>query len=369
MKVLCVVGTRPEAIKMAPVYNALKARPLDFQPLLVATAQHRRMLDQIFKVFELVPDLDLNLMQPGQQLADLTAKVLTSFTPIIREVKPDVLMVQGDTTTVLAASLAAFYENVPIGHVEAGLRTYDFSAPWPEEMNRRLVDAISQWCFAPTAIARENLLREGISPQKIFVTGNTVIDALLMAIEKVRAQPPMIPGFDLAQLNGGRLILVTGHRRESFGPQFKEICLGLRDLADRFPEVSLVYPVHLNPQVQQPVRAILGGHQHIHLIDPIDYLAFVHLMTQSHFIITDSGGIQEEAPALGKPVLITRKTTERPEGVTAGNARLVGTSRECLVAEATRLLEDSAHYAAMSQNTNPYGDGQSSRRIIEVLLS
>ena len=217
MKVLCVVGTRPEAIKMAPVYNALKARPLDFQPLLVATAQHRHMLDQIFKVFDLVPDIDLNLMQPGQQLADLTAKVLTSFTPIVREVKPDVLMVQGDTTTVLAASLVAFYENVPIAHVEAGLRTYDFLAPWSEEMNRRLVDAISQWCFAPTAIARENLLREGISPHKIFVTGSTVIDALLMAIEKVRTQPPMIPGFDLAQLDGRRLILVTGHRRESFG--------------------------------------------------------------------------------------------------------------------------------------------------------
>jgi UDP-N-acetylglucosamine 2-epimerase (hydrolysing) len=369
MKIVCIVGTRPEAIKMAPAYHALKARSGDFQPVLVATAQHRIMLDQILKVFDLVPDVDLNIMQPGQSLSDLTGRVLSELTPVLKGIRPDAILVQGDTTTVLGAALAAFYEDIPIGHIEAGLRTYNYKAPWPEEMNRRLVDAISHWCFAPTQTAQENLLAERISPEKIFVTGNTVIDALHMAVEKVKSNPPELPGFDPARLNGRRLILVTGHRRESFGPQFQEICLGLRDLVERFPYVSLVYPVHLNPQVQQPVRAILGDHQHIHLLEPVDYLACVRLMMHSHFIITDSGGIQEEAPSLGKPVLVTRQTTERPEGVAAGNARLVGTSRKRILDEAARLLEDSVHYNAMSQTANPYGDGRAADRIIEALQS
>jgi UDP-N-acetylglucosamine 2-epimerase (hydrolysing) len=369
MKVICLIGTRPEAIKMAPVYYGLKARPRDFQPILVTTAQHRHMLDQILKVFDLTPDIDLNLMQPEQDLAELTGRVLTAITVVLRETGPDTILVQGDTTTVLGASLAAFYENVPIGHVEAGLRTYNYAAPWPEEMNRRLVDAISAWCFAPTETARQNLLQERIAPERILVTGNTVIDALLLAVEKVKRQPPGTPGLEPAALSGKRLILVTGHRRESFGPQFRELCLGLRDLADRFADVVLVYPVHLNPQVEQPVRSLLEGHPRIRLLMPLDYLAFTQLMMQSYFIITDSGGIQEEAPSLGKPVLVTRAITERPEGVAAGNALLVGTSRKILLREATRLLEDSAHYAAMAQAQNPYGDGQAARRIVAALLA
>ncbi len=368
-KVFCIVGTRPEAIKMAPVYFALQNRPQDFQPILVATAQHRQMLDQILQVFGLAPDIDLDLMHPGQNLADLTARVLTALTPVIREIKPDIILVQGDTTTVLGSSLAAFYEHIPIGHVEAGLRTYNYAAPWPEEMNRRLVDAISQWCFAPTASARENLLAERIEPEKILVTGNTVIDALHLAVGKIQASPPVIPGFDPDALNGHRFILVTGHRRESFGPQFRELCLGLREVAGRFPEGGLVYPVHLNPRVQQPVYDLLGAHPRIHLLAPLDYLAFVRLMYLSHFIITDSGGIQEEAPALGKPVLVTRQTTERPEGEASGNARLVGTHREAIVQHATLLLEDPEYYRAMAQAHNPYGDGRAAQYIAAALQS
>jgi UDP-N-acetylglucosamine 2-epimerase len=369
MKILCMVGTRPEAIKMAPVYYALKARPREFDTLLVATAQHRHMLDQILAVMEIVPDIDLDLMRPGQDLAGLTGKVINEVAAIIRETRPDAVLVQGDTTTVLGAGLAAFYEKVPIGHVEAGLRTYNFAAPWPEEMNRRLVDAFSEWCFAPTETARQNLLGERIPPQKIFVTGNTAIDALRMVMEKVRNRPLEVPGLDPETLAGRRLILVTGHRRESFGERFQDLCLGLRDLADRFADLILVYPVHLNPQVQQPVRDILGHHPRILLLDPVDYFTCVRLMMECCIIITDSGGIQEEAPTLGKPVLVTRETTERPEGVACGNALLVGTSRERILSEASRLLEDPVHYAAMSHTRNPYGDGQAASRIVEALLS
>jgi UDP-N-acetylglucosamine 2-epimerase (non-hydrolysing) len=369
MKIICVVGTRPEVIKMAPVYYALKGRPQDFQPILVATAQHRDMLDQILKVFNLVPDFDLNLMRPDQNLASLTGRILAALTPVLKEISPDAILLQGDTTTALAASLSAFYEEIPIGHIEAGLRTYNYKAPFPEEMNRRLVDAISSWCFAPTQTARQNLLAERIPSDRIYVTGNTVIDALWLAVEKVKSNPPPIPGLDWKNLEGRRLILLTGHRRESFGAQIREICLGLRDIADHFSDILLVYPVHLNPQVQKPVREILGNHPRIRILEPLDYLAFVRLMLRCHFIITDSGGIQEEAPSLGKPVLITRKVTERPEGVTAGVARLVGPSRLGLFQEATRLLDDPDHYASMARSQNPYGDGRAAHRIVSALVS
>lgn len=352
---------------MAPVYYALKARPHEFQPLLVATAQHRSMLDQVLAVFDLVPDIDLDLMRPQQSLADLTARSLTTITGVFKDIRPDALLVQGDTTTVLSASLAAFYEDIPVGHVEAGLRTYDYQAPWPEEMNRRLVDAFAYWCFAPTAIARQNLLAERIPEKNITVTGNTIIDALFMAVDRVKRTNPEVPGFNDELLNGRRLILITGHRRESFGVQFQELCLGLRDIAERFDDVLLVYPVHLNPQVQKPVRAILAGHPRIKLVEPLDYLAFTSLMLRSHLIITDSGGIQEEAPALGKPVLVCRNTTERPEGLAAGSALLVGTDRSKIFLEAARLLEDPDHYASMSQIVNPYGDGRAASRIVEAL--
>lgn len=367
MKVMCIVGTRPEAIKMAPVYFALKENYQKFQPLLVSTSQHREMLPQILKVFDLTPDLDLDLMTPGQTLPELTARLITAMSGVLQQYRPDLMLVQGDTTTVLGASLAAFYERVPLGHVEAGLRTYNFAGPWPEEMNRRLVDVISQWCFAPTELSRTNLLAERIDPEKIFVTGNTVIDALLLAMAKVEKNPPQIPGIDLSSLKGRRVILVTGHRRESFGPQFQEICLGLRDLADRYPELLIIYPVHLNPQVQQPVTAILGSRANIRLIKPLDYLACVYLMQQSYFIITDSGGIQEEAPSLGKPVLVTRLHTERPEGIQAGNARLVGTSRDQIFQAAVQLMEDQDYYRSMADVHNPYGDGHAARRIAEIL--
>jgi UDP-N-acetylglucosamine 2-epimerase len=369
MKVMCIIGTRPEAIKMAPVYFALKENYHKFQPILVSTSQHQEMLRQILKIFDLTPDIDLELMKPGQKLPELTARIITAMSDVLNQYKPDIILVQGDTTTVLGASLAAFYEQVPIGHVEAGLRTYNFSGPWPEEMNRRLVDIISNWCFAPTELSRDNLLSEKIDPEKIFVTGNTVIDALLLAVAKVEKNPPEIPGIDIASLEGRRIILVTGHRRESFGPQFKEICLGIRDLADYYKDTLIIYPVHLNPQVQQPVKAILGSHANIKLLKPLDYLACVYLMQKCSFIITDSGGIQEEAPSLGKPVLVTRMNTERPEGIQAGNARLVGTEREKIFKEAGHLLEDRDHYRSMAEVKNPYGDGNAAKRIAEILLT
>lgn len=366
--VMVVVGTRPEAIKMAPVVHALKKRGRgEGRTLLCVTAQHREMLDQALDVFELKPDYDLNLMKPGQDLTDLTARILTGVRDVLAQAKPEAVLVHGDTATCLGAALAAFYARVPVGHVEAGLRTYDFEAPWPEEMNRRLVDPVCRWCFAPTEAARANLLAERVPGERIVVTGNTAIDALQMAVAKVQAAPPKIEGLDAAVLAGKRLVLVTGHRRESFGSGFEQLCLGLRDIVEKFADVALVYPVHLNPRVQEPVHRLLGNHPRIHLLAPQAYLAFVWLMRQAVLIVTDSGGIQEEAPSLGKPVLVMRDTTERPEAVAAGAAKLVGTGRAKIAGEAARLLGDPKAYAAMSSVRNPYGDGQAAARIVEEL--
>ncbi len=360
------MGTRPELIKMAPVLLALRRDP-GWRATLVATAQHREMLDQASAAFGIVPDVDLDLMRPEQTLAEVTSRVVLGVEEALRKIRPDIVLVHGDTTTCLSAALAAFYEGIPVGHVEAGLRTYAFGAPWPEEMNRRLTDPLCRWCFAPTARAAGNLRAERIPEENIFVVGNTVVDALLLAIGKVRAGSPAIPDLPDGALEGRRLILVTGHRRESFGEPLRELCLALREIVRRHPDTALVYPVHLNPSVQRPVREILGGQERIHLVPPTDYLSFVSLLDRSYLIITDSGGIQEEAPSLHKPVLVTRKASERPEAIERGMARLVGTSFDLLVEEASRLLGDADAYARMATGTNPYGDGRAAERIVEVL--
>jgi UDP-N-acetylglucosamine 2-epimerase len=352
---------------MAPVYLALREDPRA-EVTFIATAQHREMLDQVLDVFGIEPDIDLDLMRPNQSLADVTGAVVTGVQKVLADVKPDAVLVQGDTTTCLFAAMAAFYERIPVGHVEAGLRTYDLDAPWPEEMNRRLVAPLCHWCFAPTPRAAAHLRAERIPAERIHVTGNTVIDALLWAREKTRRDPPPIPGLDPAALDGSRLILVTGHRRESFGAPFREFCLALRDIARAYPDTVLVYPVHLNPNVQEPVQAILRGEDRVRLIAPVTYLPFVRLMDRCHLIITDSGGVQEEAPSLHKPVLVTRRVTERQEAVEAGLAKLVGTEREAIVAETTRLLDSAEDYARMASGENPFGDGHASRRIADLLL-
>ncbi len=367
-RIALVMGTRPEAIKMAPVYLVMKENP-QIDVKVVATAQHRQMLDQVLTVFGIVPDIDLDIMQPDQSLSQVSAQTIIGVQKVLAGLKPDVVLVQGDTTTCLFSTIAAFYEQIPVGHIEAGLRTYNFKAPWPEEMNRRLVDPISRWCFAPTDAAADNLRAERIPQENIFVTGNTVIDALLRARELVQKKKPAISGLSDELLDRQRLILVTGHRRESFGAPFKEFCVALRELVERHLNIVLVYPVHLNPNVQKPVNEILGNHQRICLIEPVEYLQFVYLMNRSYMIITDSGGIQEEAPSLNKPVLITREITERPEAVQAGLAKLVGTSRDKILAEASRLLSDSKVYDSMSHGSNPYGDGKSSERIVDILLT
>ena len=365
-RIAIVVGTRPEAVKMAPVYLALRADERTAVQL-IATAQHRRMLDQVLSVFGIVPDVDLDLMQPDQHPRDVAARVVESVGRVLAETRPDAVLVHGDTTTCLFAALAAFYERIDAGHVEAGLRTYDFAAPWPEEMNRRLTDPICRWCFAPTVRAADNLRAERIRQENIFVTGNTVVDALLIARDRARRGSVDVPNLPPAATVGRRLILVTGHRRESFGRPFEAFCLALRDIVAAHRDTVVVYPVHLNPNVQRPVRAILSGQERIHLIEPLEYLPFVALMDRCHLIITDSGGIQEEAPSLHKPVLVTRAVTERPEAMEAGLAILVGTSRERIVREASRLLEDDAAYAEMARGENPYGDGRASRRIVDIL--
>lgn len=372
MKVMLVFGTRPEAIKMAPLVKGLQARAGEIQTVVCVTAQHREMLDQVLKLFDIVPEHDLNIMKPGQDLFDITGNILAGLKSVLQQEQPDLVLVHGDTTTTLAASLAAFYARVPVGHVEAGLRTGNKQAPFPEEMNRRLTSAIADIHFAPTSASRENLLREGIAADTIHVTGNTVIDALLVVVEKMRndkqAQADFAQRFAFLE-PGRRLILVTGHRRENFGEGFQNICLALADIAAEHPDVQVLYPVHLNPNVRQPVNDILAarGLANVHLIDPVDYLPFVYLMDRAHIIVTDSGGIQEEAPSLGKPVLVMRDTTERPEAVEAGTVKLVGTSRETIVAEVRRLLTDEQAYATMSRAHNPYGDGKASEKIIDLI--
>ncbi len=370
MKVLVVFGTRPEAIKMLPVVRALR-RDASFTVRLCVTAQHRSMLDQALTLFEVTPDHDLDIMTAAQGLTHVTTTILTRIEPILKAEKPDCVLVHGDTTTTMAATLAAFYQKIPVGHVEAGLRSGDPTQPWPEEMNRRVTDAMADILFAPTASARDNLLRENIEPDRIHVTGNTVIDALLEIVAMIEARPDLARSLDaqFAYLDAARpILIVTGHRRENFGKGFQDLCSAIALLAEQHP-IQVVYPVHLNPNVQEPVRQILGGKPNIHLVDPLDYLPFVRLMMRAHVILTDSGGIQEEAPSLGKPVFVMRNVTERPEAVEAGTVRLVGTDRDRIVAGVADVLTNRASYEAMSFAHNPYGDGHASDRIVAVLRS
>lgn len=351
---------------MAPVYQQL-TRSDYLQPLLVSTGQHREMLLQILQVFDVEPDVDLAMMQPNQRLPELTGKMLPAISNWLAATNPAAVLVQGDTTTAFTAGLAAFYARMPLGHIEAGLRTYDFDAPWPEEMNRRLVDPISTWCFAPTAEAQANLLAERIPAERVYVTGNTVIDALLWVRKRINRCRPALPHGVAQAIDGRTVVLVTGHRRESFGAVFENICHAIRDVADDYSGVAFVYPVHLNPNVKEPVTRILGGHARIHLIPPLSYEPFTWLMDRAALVLTDSGGVQEEAPSLGKPVLVMRERTERPEGVAAGNARLVGVGRESISHALRRLLDHPSERLAMSEIRNPYGDGRAAARIVAVL--
>ncbi|MBT9515863.1 MAG: UDP-N-acetylglucosamine 2-epimerase (non-hydrolyzing) [Methyloversatilis discipulorum] len=368
MRVLSVFGTRPEAIKMAPVVKAL-ADIRSIEARVCVTAQHRQMLDQVLSLFDIVPDFDLDLMKPGQDLTDITSNVLLGMRSVFRKWRPDYVLVHGDTTTTLATSLAAYYEKIPVGHVEAGLRTGNIYSPWPEEMNRRIAGSVSQVHFAPTETAKSNLLREGVDDFAIHVTGNTVIDALLKVVQRLRADAELRGGMDerFRFLDSRkRLVLVTGHRRENFGAGFDNICTALSRISER-NDVEIVYPVHLNPNVQEPVKRLLGNCRNIYLIEPLDYLPFVYLMDRADILLTDSGGIQEEAPSLGKPVLVMRNTTERPEAVLAGTVRLVGTDPKTIVMETQRLLDNPAEYDRMSHAHNPYGDGQAAKRIVNIL--
>jgi UDP-N-acetylglucosamine 2-epimerase len=362
LRVLSVVGTRPEAIKMAPVVKELEKHPDQLDSVLVSTAQHREMLDQTLAVFGIRPQIDLDIMRAGQSLTDVTTAVLARMGEVLAGQAPDLVLVQGDTTTALAAALAAFYAKIPVGHVEAGLRSHDPLDPYPEEMNRRLVDAMAAHLFAPTPRARANLLAEGVAPGRIAVTGNTVIDALRYILACPCELPP-----EIAPPAGGRLVLVTSHRRENWDEPLGNICGAMQDLVAEFPDIRVVWPVHLNPNVRGPVLAALQGVERIHLIPPVDYLALVHLMQRSYCILTDSGGIQEEAPSLGKPVLVLRRVTERPEACEAGLAQLVGTRRADIVKAAAALLRDQACYRAMSRAANPFGDGTAAAQIVRVL--
>lgn len=358
-RILVAMGTRPEAIKMAPVVQALRREPWA-EVRVLATAQHRELLDQMLGVFGIVPDVDLDIMQPGQSLSALTARLLDRLDDVLAREAPDAVLVQGDTTTVMTVAMAAFYRGIPVGHVEAGLRTGDLRHPFPEEMNRIVAGRLARWHFAPTAQARDNLLQERFDPATIHVTGNTVIDALLWVADGRSLPPPAFPA-------GKRLVLVTAHRRENFGAPFHAVCEGIRDLVDAYPDIHVLYPVHPNPNIAGPARQWLGGHPQVSLCDPLDYPAFVGAMQQATLVFTDSGGVQEEAPALGKPVLVLREETERPEAVQAGVVKLVGTDRKAIVAEASCLLDDPAAYAAMATGASPYGDGRAAGRIATIL--
>ncbi|MGL5630043.1 MAG: non-hydrolyzing UDP-N-acetylglucosamine 2-epimerase [Plesiomonas shigelloides] len=369
MKVLTVFGTRPEAIKMAPLVHALAQHP-EFESKVCVTAQHREMLDQVLHLFEIVPDYDLNIMRPGQGLTEITCRILEGLKPVLNEFNPDVVLVHGDTTTTMAASLAAFYQQIPVGHVEAGLRTGNLYSPWPEEGNRKLTGHLARFHFAPTETSRYNLLQEHIPDAHIFVTGNTVIDALFWVRNKLQQDTALLASIEARYpflQDDKKLILVTGHRRESFGGGFERICNALAEIARQHPEAQILYPMHLNPNVREPVNRILRGIDNVILIDPQDYLPFVYLMNRAYLILTDSGGIQEEAPSLGKPVLVLRDTTERPEAVDAGTVRLVGTKVETIVSEVSRLLTDHDEYHRMSRAHNPYGNGQACAQILEAL--
>ncbi|WP_282130603.1 non-hydrolyzing UDP-N-acetylglucosamine 2-epimerase [Pseudoalteromonas aliena] len=369
IKVLSIFGTRPEAIKMAPLVKALKLAD-GIEAKVCVTAQHREMLDQVLDLFEITPEYDLDIMKPGQSLYDVTTNILLGLKPILEEFKPDLILVHGDTSTTLSASLAAFYQQIPVGHVEAGLRTGNLASPWPEEGNRKLTGAITKLHFAPTDTSEQNLLNEGVNADDIIVTGNTVIDALLQVVDKVKTDETLIqtlqakfPELDESK----KLILVTGHRRESFGGGFERICEALAEIATAHPEAQVLYPMHLNPNVREPVNRILKNVKNVQLIEPQDYLPFVYLMSKAHIIVTDSGGVQEEAPSLGKPVLVMRDTTERPEAVAAGTVKLVGTDRNRIINEVKNLLTNQADYETMSRAHNPYGDGKACERIISKI--
>lgn len=371
-KILIVFGTRPEAIKLVPVILKLKTYQSNFETKICVTAQHREMLDQILDLFKIKPDYNLNIMKDNQSLFDITIDGLRKLEEILVKEKPDIIIVQGDTTTAFIATLASYYLKIKIGHIEAGLRTKDKFNPFPEEINRRLIDCLADFCFAPTERARENLLNEGIDDTRIFVTGNTVIDTLMLAIKKQKDEKTQ-QSFEKKFLNKykiafdkKKIILVTGHRRESFGVDFENICYGLKKIAENNHDINLIYPVHFNPNVQKPVKRILSKTFNIHLIEPLDYFSFIWLMNQAYIILTDSGGIQEEAPSLGKPVLVMRKTTERPEGIEAGTAKLIGTDSEKIFAETKELLENRNLYLNMAKAINPYGDGKATGRILTV---
>ncbi len=378
-KVLLVFGTRPEAIKMCPLVKEFQKYPQDFETVVCVTGQHREMLDQVLEIFGVNPDYDLNIMKQGQDLYDVTARVLTGMRDVLDAVKPDVVLVHGDTTTSMAAAMAAFYRQIPVGHVEAGLRTHNLYSPWPEEMNRQVTGRIAEYDFAPTPLSRQNLLDEGVSAERITVTGNTVIDALHWVVENVlvKGYVPKDPSVAALLQDDRRKVLITGHRRENFGEGFISMCTAIRDLARKYPVVDFVYPMHLNPNVRKAVGEVFGSEilrsaqndkgMNLHFIEPLDYLDFVYLMSRSYIVLTDSGGIQEEAPGLGKPVLVMRDTTERPEALEAGTVKLVGTDYVRIVTEVSRLLDNPAAYDAMSHAVNPYGDGMACPRIVEKL--
>jgi UDP-N-acetylglucosamine 2-epimerase (non-hydrolysing) len=379
-KVLLVFGTRPEAIKMAPLVHEFKKYPNQFETLVCVTGQHREMLDQVLELFRIVPNVDLNIMKSGQDLYDVTSRVLVGMRDVMKELAPDVVLVHGDTTTSMAAALAAFYQQIPVGHVEAGLRTGDIYSPWPEEMNRLITGRIATYHFSPTPLSKQNLLKENVDEHRIIVTGNTVIDALHWVVNKIHSEQGLRNelhdsilqfGYDTDRLaKGKRLVLITGHRRENFGEGFLNICHAIHSLSEQYPEVDFVYPVHLNPNVRKPVMEILGdGSDNVFLIDPLQYLPFVYLMEQSYLILTDSGGIQEEAPGLGKPVLVMRNTTERPEAVDAGTVLLVGADQNRIEQGVSQLLDDADLYKKMSEAINPYGDGLACERIVNYLVS
>ncbi len=379
--ILLVFGTRPEAIKMAPLVKAFEKHPQDFTTLVCVTGQHREMLDQVLHLFDIVPDYDLNIMKQGQDLYDVTARVLVGMRDVLKQAKPDVVLVHGDTTTSTAAALAAFYQQIPVGHVEAGLRTHDIYSPWPEEMNRQITGRIATYHFAPTALSRENLIKENVPSEAIIVTGNTVIDALYQVVEKIKSTPELNAqlkdillhsGYDANRVGKGKkLVLITGHRRENFGDGFINICQAIKTLSEKYPKVDFVYPMHLNPNVRKPIHEVFGQDltdlNNLFFIEPLEYLSFVYLMEKAFIVLTDSGGIQEEAPGLGKPVLVMRNTTERPEAVQAGTVKLVGTNYAAIVGEVSKLLQEGDYYDQMSQAVNPYGDGRACERILNHL--
>ncbi len=376
---MLVFGTRPEAIKMAPLVKEFQKYSVEFQTIVCVTGQHREMLDQVLRIFEIQPDYDLNIMKQGQDLYDVTARVLTGMRDVLKKVQPDIVLVHGDTTTSTATALAAFYQQIPVGHIEAGLRTHNIYSPWPEEINRQITGRIATYNFAPTPLSKQNLLQENIKDASIYITGNTVIDALYMVVDKIRKDKELdldlelvlkSSGYDVNRIvSGKKLVLITGHRRENFGDGFISMCRAIKTLAEKYSDVDFVYPMHLNPNVRKPIHEVFGEGQltNLFFIEPLEYLSFVYLMEKSTIVLTDSGGIQEEAPGLGKPVLVMRDTTERPEALDAGTVKLVGTNYDKIVSEVSALLDDKKYYDQMSQAVNPYGDGKACQRIVKYI--